>query len=141
MFTDKKINSDQLKKLWATAREAGLSKPKVYEIVLNETGSNSISSLNTLQAHAVINILNIARQRVFKQRPKDPLSILKKNLQKRSYDQKQLAKQICEKINRKGVYKLDLDDFSKRQYKKPFDLLTRKQASGLIQGLIAISGK
>ncbi|EMJ66209.1 hypothetical protein [Leptospira sp. P2653] len=141
MFTDKKINSDQLKKLWATAREAGLSKPKVYEIVLNETGSNSISSLNTLQAHAVINILNIARQRVFKQRPKDPLSILKKNLQKRSYDQKQLAKQICEKINRKGGYKLDLDDFSKRQYKKPFDLLTRKQASGLIQGLIAISGK
>lgn len=141
MFTDKKINSDQLKKLWATAREAGLSKPKVYEIVLNETGSNSISSLNTLQVHAVINILNIARQRVFKQRPKDPLSILKKNLQKRSYDQKQLAKQICEKINRKGGYKLDLDDFSKRQYKKPFDLLTRKQASGLIQGLIAISGK
>ncbi|EKR66355.1 hypothetical protein LEP1GSC036_3917 [Leptospira weilii str. 2006001853] len=141
MFTDKKINSDQLKKLWATAREAGLSKPKVYEIVLNETGSNSISSLNTLQVHAVINILNIARQRAFKQKPKDPISILKKNLQKRSYDQKQLAKQICEKINRKGGYKIDLDDFSKRQYKKPFDLLTRKQASGLIQGLIAISGK
>ncbi|ULH30019.1 hypothetical protein [Leptospira weilii] len=141
MFTDKKINSDQLKKLWATAREAGIAKPKVYEIVLNETGSESISALNTLQAHVVINILNIARQRVFKQKPKDPILVLKKNLQKRSYDQKQLAKQICEKINRKGGYKLDLDDFSKRQYKKPFDLLTRKQASGLIQGLIAISGK
>ncbi|UPY80762.1 hypothetical protein FH581_022015 [Leptospira weilii] len=141
MFTDKKINSDQLKKLWATAREAGIAKPKVYEIVLNETGSESISALNTLQAHAVINILNIARQRVFKQKPKDPILVLKKNLQKRSYDQKQLAKQICEKINRKGGYKLDLDDFSKRQYKKPFDLLTRKQASGLIQGLIAILGK
>ncbi|WP_061235073.1 hypothetical protein [Leptospira weilii] len=141
MITDNKINSDQLKKLWATAREAGLSKEKVYEIVLNETGSNSISSLNTLQAYAVINILNIARQRVFKQKPKDPILVLKKNLQKRSYDQKQLAKQICEKINKKGSYNIDLEVFSKRQYKKPFDLLTRKQASGLIQGLIAILRK
>lgn len=141
MIMDKKINSDQLKKLWATAREAGLSKEKVYKIVLNETGSDSISSLNASQAHAVINLLNVLRQRVFKKRPKDPLSIFKKNLQKRSYDQKQLAIQICEKINRKGIYKLDLDDFSKRQYKKPFDLLTRKQAAGLIQGLIAILGK
>ncbi|ULH28797.1 hypothetical protein [Leptospira weilii] len=141
MFTDKKINSDQLKKLWATAREAGIAKPKVYEIVLNETGSESISALNTLQAHVVINILNIARQRVFKQKPKDPILVLKKNLQKRSYDQKQLALQICEKINKKGIYNIDLDNFSKRQYKKPFDLLTRKQAAGLIQGLIAILGK
>lgn len=141
MIADKKINSDQLKKLWATAREAGLSKVKVYEIVLNETGSESISSLNTSQAHTIINILNIERQRVFKQKPNDPILVLKKNLQKRSYDQKQLAKQIFEKINKKGIYNIDLDSFSKRQYKKPFDLLSRKQAASLIQGLIAILGK
>ncbi|UOG59018.1 hypothetical protein [Leptospira noguchii] len=141
MIADNKINSDQLKKLWATAREAGLSKVKVYEIVSNETGSDSISSLNTSQAHTIINILNVERQRSFKQKPKDPLSILKKNLQKRSFNQKQTALQICEKINEKGIYSIDLDVFSKRQYKKPFDLLTRKQAAGLIQGLITILGK
>lgn len=141
MIADKKINSDQLKKLWATAREAGLSKVKVYEIVFDATGSKSISALSPNQAHQLINLLNVERQRSFKQKPKDPLSILKKNLQKRSYNQKQTALQICEKINKKGIYNIDLDTFSKRQYKKPFDLLTRKQAAGLIQGLIAILGK
>ncbi|EMJ94797.1 hypothetical protein LEP1GSC193_2320 [Leptospira alstonii serovar Pingchang str. 80-412] len=130
-----------MKRLWATAREAGLSKVKVYEIVLNETGSESISALNTLQAHSVINILNAERQRALNQKPKDPILVLKKNLQKRSYEQKQLAKQICEKINNQGIYNIDLDVFSKRQYKKPFDLLTRKQAAGLIQGLKAILGR
>ncbi|EMO65307.1 hypothetical protein LEP1GSC132_0044 [Leptospira kirschneri str. 200803703] len=118
-----------------------MSKVKVYEIVLNETGSDSISSLDASQAHTIINILNIERQRTFKQKPKDPILALKKNLQKRSYEQNKLAKQICKKINKKGIYNIDLDAFSKRQYKKPFDLLTRKQAAGLIQGLIAILGK
>ncbi|AVQ11678.1 PF06252 family protein [Leptospira santarosai] len=141
MITDSKINSDQLKKLWVTAREAGVSKPKVYEIVLNETGSESISALSALQANTVIGVLEAERQRIFKQKPKDSISILKRKLQKRSYDQLQLAKSLCYKINQKGFYNIDLDTFSKRQYRKSFDLLTRKQAAGLIQGLIAILGR
>ncbi|EMM99106.1 hypothetical protein LEP1GSC021_4752 [Leptospira noguchii str. 1993005606] len=134
MIADNKINSDQLKKLWATAREAGLSKVKVYEIVSNETGSDSISSLNTSQAHTIINILESERRKTIRQRPRNPLSLFKRKLQKRSYSQFETAKGLCDSINEKGIYKVDLNDFSMRQYKKPFDLLTRKQALGLIQG-------
>ncbi|MDI7187984.1 hypothetical protein QMM42_17590 [Leptospira santarosai] len=141
MITDSKINSDQLKKLWVTAREAGVSKPKVYEIVLNETGSESISALNKLQANTVIGVLEAERQRILNQKPKDSIAILKRKLQKRSYNQLQLAKNLCNKINQKGIHKIDLEMFSMRQYRKPFDLLTRKQAAGLIQGLIAILGR
>ncbi|WP_016754604.1 hypothetical protein [Leptospira santarosai] len=141
MITDSKINSDQLKKLWVTAREAGLSKPNVYEIVLNETGSESISALNKLQANTIIRVLEAERQRILNQKPKDSIAILKRKLQKRSYNQLQLAKNLCNKINQKGIYKIDLEMFSMRQYRKPFDLLTRKQAAGLIQGLIVILGR
>ncbi|EKP13018.1 DUF1018 domain-containing protein [Leptospira borgpetersenii] len=141
MIAEPKINSDQLKKLWATAREAGISESKVYEIVLGATGSKSISTLNPKQAHKIINLLETECRAVSKQKPQDPLSALKRKLQKRSYSQFETARKLCTSINEKGIYKVDLNDFSMRQYKKPFDLLTRKQASGLIQGLIAILGK
>ncbi|EMO68048.1 hypothetical protein LEP1GSC132_0244 [Leptospira kirschneri str. 200803703] len=141
MIPEHKINSDQMKKLWATAKEAGFDKPKVYEIVFDATGSKSISALSPNQAHKIINLLEIECRVVSKQKPQDPLSALKRKLQKRSYSQFETARKLCTSINEKGIYKVDLNDFSMRQYKKPFDLLTRKQASGLIQGLIAILGK
>lgn len=138
MIAEPKINSDQMKKLWATAREAGLSKTRVYEIAFDETGSESISALSPKQAHRLINLLELERRKFIKQKPEDPLSFFKRKLRKRSYSQFEMAKGLCDSINEKGIYKVDLNDFSMRQYKKPFDLLTRKQASGLIQGLIAI---
>lgn len=138
MKTESKITKDQLRKLWVTAREAGLDKTKVYDLVLESTGSESISSLSSSEAKKVIESLNLLRNRSFKRRPKDPLSILRRKLQKRSYEQSEMAKVLCGRINEKGVYKIDLDEFALRQYRKPFDLLTRGQASGLIQGLRAI---
>ncbi|MDI7202123.1 hypothetical protein [Leptospira santarosai] len=141
MIAESKINSDQIKKLWATAREAGLSKARVYEIAFAETGSESISALNPNQAHRLIKFLELERRKCIKQKPQDPVSVFKRKLQKRSYSQFETAKNLCDSINEKGIYKVDLNGFSMRQYKKPFDLLNRKQASGLIQGLIAILEK
>ncbi|AXR68247.1 hypothetical protein [Leptospira mayottensis] len=141
MIAEPKINSDQMKKLWATAREADLSKSKVYEIVFDATGSKSISALSPKQAYRIINLLETERREIIKQKPQDPLSAFKRKLQKSSYSQFETAKKLCNSINEKGIYKIDLNDFSMRQYKKPFNILTRKQASGLIQGLIAILGK
>ncbi|EKO53331.1 hypothetical protein [Leptospira kirschneri] len=141
MIAEHKINSDQMKKLWATAKEAGLSESKVYEIVFDATGSKSISALSLKQAHRIINLLEIECRVVSKHKPQDPLSALKRKLQKRSYSQFETARKLCTSINEKGIYKVDLNDFSIRQYRKPFNLLTRKQASGLIQGLIAILRK
>lgn len=138
MKTETRITPDQIRKLWATAREAGIDKSGVYDLVLKMTGSGSISSLSSSEAHRVIEFLNLLRVNLLKRKPKDPLSILRRKLQKRSYEQSEMAKVLCEKINEKGVYTIDLDEFALRQYKKPFDLLTRGQASGLIQGLKAI---
>ncbi|EJZ42912.1 hypothetical protein [Leptospira licerasiae] len=141
MKTESKISKDQLRKLWVTAREAGLDKTKVYDLVLENTGSESISSLSSSEAKKVIESLNLLRVNLSKRKPKDPLSILQRKLQKRSYEQSEMAKVLCGKINEKGVYTIDLEEFSLRQYRKPFSLLTRGQASGLIQGLKAILEK
>lgn len=138
MKTETRITPDQLRKLWATAREAGIDKSGVYDLVLKMSGSGSISSLSSSEAHRVIESLNDLRTQSFKRKPKDPISVLRRKLQKRTYEQSLMAKGLCEKINEKGVYTIDLEEFALRQYGKPFDLLTRSQASGLIQGLKAI---
>lgn len=49
-----KISNSQLKKIWACARQLGLGETELREIVMTQTGSQSISHLSTGEAHLVI---------------------------------------------------------------------------------------
>ncbi|PJZ43665.1 phage protein GemA/Gp16 family protein [Leptospira brenneri] len=136
----KKLSSEHMKKIWALANEIQISKSRLHEIVKESVQSDSISSLTPGKAVLVVARLNELRTEYYTKRKKGKIELFRYKLQKRTYSQLTKAKEICGEIKNAGK-EFDLDQFAERQYRKPFDLLTRAQAAKLIQALLVIRSR
>jgi len=137
-----KINDKQLKKIWAMARKAGISRDDLYVIVESiapdapkkENGEISLSQIRYGQAWRLIDTLHrkmtpAAIERISKK--SEILTII-------TPAQKEYINDLIEYVNEGREFPILADRFCLKNYGKEFATISRHQAAAMIEALKAI---
>ncbi len=131
------ISNRQIAKIWACTNEVRLPKEALYEIIYGLCGKQSIRQLTRQEAYKIIETL-ISKYNASKGRyrnTKPPPNSKGNIISLMSPGQKRKILKLCYQLKWDEE---ELNNFSNKIVKKPYDKLSKEQASILIEALKAV---